>query len=209
LPPVDPDEEYLSPADYWEINRPVRVAESRGRPASTLACGDYLILHPLLTLAEWEALMHERIPTEAHVDGLGLHHVAETTVGARMRADELRGVITFPCGFPEFERWARKVGISIPAVLVAGYGEVREREREAIPSVPLNFPTVEVSAVAPRKRLTETGVDDDLNARALEIAKEMRAAGGIWPTRNDVAKRLSAETGRPEETVLRRIRKTW
>ena len=209
MPPVDPDDEYLSPADYWEINRPVRVAESRGHRASSLACGDYFILYPLLTLAEWEALMHEVIPTQAHLDGLGPHQVGETKVGARMKADEKRGEITFPCTFPEFERWARKVGIAIPAVLVAGYDDVQEREREVTASVTPYSSVVEDSSVAASQELTAAGVDPVLNARALEIAKNMRAETRRWPTRNSVAKRLSEETGVTEETVVRRIRKTW
>jgi len=209
LPPVDPDDEHLSPEDYWEINRPVRVAESRGHRASSLACGDYFILYPLLTLAEWEVLIHEVIPTQAHLDGLGPHQVGETKVGARMKADEKLGEITFPCTFPEFERWARKVGISIPAVLVAGYADVQEREREVTASVFSDLPKAEPSPVPLGKRLTGTGVAPDLQELALVVAGKLRAEKGLLPTKKDVAKRLGTETGIAEKTVLRRIRKKW
>lgn len=221
MPPPDPDDESLSAEELFEINRPVRVERSRGRSASDLACADYLILYPMLTLFDWEALMHELIPTREHGDAVGS---PETGIGRRMRADEARGVITFPCGFVEFEWWAHDCHVTLPSVLVAGICEAKEYAQATIASASPPIPPIDASTSTPttapastpaptptrkRTKLNPKGLDEDLNQRAFAMANAMRKESGLVPTKGAVAKRLSKEVELPEPTVMRRISKTW
>ena len=65
------------------------------------------------------------------------------------------------------------------------------------------------AADGPAKNPGRFNYDPDLQARANEIAKDLKEKRKRDVTRNDVAKHLAEECGLTEATVVRRIRKQW